>query len=137
VTTSERSRRADGEGLGRLRLLVVGVLLVTTPAVTLVVAYGVLLATRSALLAELTLVEAIELYLIELGAFVLFAFLLYRLTLAGARRVDADADADETPGTGADAAVGSGTDGPRTRERTGPGPGPGPGSGGSDDPAGR
>ena len=64
----------------RVWLFVTGVLLVTMPAITLVVAYATLSATRSALLAELTLIEAVELYLVELAAFAAFSYLLYRLT---------------------------------------------------------
>lgn len=65
----------------RLRLLAAGILLVTMPAITLLVVYAVLTATRSALLDGLTLVEAAELYFIELAAFALFGYLLYRFTV--------------------------------------------------------
>jgi hypothetical protein len=79
------------------------VLLVTMPALTLVAAYAVLAATRSALLEGLTPVEVVELYLVELAMFAVFGYLLYRLVLFGVRRqllaeaeADADADADVT-----------------------------------------
>jgi hypothetical protein len=89
----------------RLGPYVVGVLLVTMPALTLVAAYAVLAATRSALLEGLTPVEVVELYLVELAMFAVFGYLLYRLVLFGVRRqllaeaeaeADADADADVT-----------------------------------------
>lgn len=86
------ARPADGAGdetpdrTERFWLLVTGLLLVTMPAFTLVVAYAVLLATRSALVGEVGAVEVVELYLIELGAFALFGFLLYRLTGFASRR---------------------------------------------------
>ncbi|MFC4358634.1 hypothetical protein ACFO0N_11850 [Halobium salinum] len=70
----------------RAWLLVTGVLLVTMPALTLAVAYAVLTATRSAVLDGLTPVEIVELYVVELGAFALFAYLLYRVASYGARR---------------------------------------------------
>ena len=83
----------------RLGPYVVGVLLVTMPALTLVAAYAVLAATRSALLEGLTPVEVVELYLVELAMFAVFGYLLYRLVLFGVRRqllaeAEADADAD-------------------------------------------
>jgi hypothetical protein len=85
----------------RLGPYVVGVLLVTMPALTLVAAYAVLAATRSALLEGLTPVEVVELYLVELAMFAVFGYLLYRLVLFGVRRprraaAEADADADVT-----------------------------------------
>jgi hypothetical protein len=70
----------------RLRLMAAGLLLVTVPALTLVAAYAVLRATRSALLDGLTAVEVIELYLVEVAAFAVFGYLLYRLTLVSIRR---------------------------------------------------
>ncbi|SEP06276.1 hypothetical protein SAMN04487948_11296 [Halogranum amylolyticum] len=69
-----------GSDVEKLWLLVVGVLLVTMPALTLFVAYAVLSATRSVVLEQVTLVEAAELYLIELVAFGVFSYVLYRLT---------------------------------------------------------
>lgn len=67
-------------------LLVTGVLLVTMPALTLFLAYAVLTATRSVVLEQLTLVEAAELYLVELVAFAVFSYLLYRFTNYSLRR---------------------------------------------------
>lgn len=64
----------------RVWVLVTGVLLVTMPALTLLVAYAVLTATRSVVLEQLTVVEAVELYLVEVAAFAVFSYLLYRLT---------------------------------------------------------
>jgi hypothetical protein len=73
-------------GFDRIQPILVGLLLVVTPALTLLVAYAVLSATRSVALAEVTLVEAVELYLVELAMFAVFAYLLYRLALIGTRR---------------------------------------------------
>jgi len=67
-------------------LIAVGLLVVVTPALTLAVAYVVLVATQSVLVGQITPVEAVELYLVELAAFALFSYLLYRLTLAALRR---------------------------------------------------
>jgi hypothetical protein len=93
----------------RFWLLVIGLLVVTMPALVLVVVYAVLLATQSVLVGQITLLEAAELYVIEVAAFALFSYLLYRLTLYSIRRqgaaadadADADAEADTEPGAGA------------------------------------
>lgn len=77
---------------GRVWWLVTGLLLVTMPALTLGVAYLALTATRSVLVEQLTLVEAAELYLVELAAFALFSYLLYRLTWYTSRRSDLGLD---------------------------------------------
>jgi hypothetical protein len=70
----------------RLWLLLTGLLVVTMPALTLVVAAGALSATRSVAIGQLTAVEAVELYLVEVAAFAVFSYLLYRLTLYTVRR---------------------------------------------------
>ena len=67
-------------------MLVTGLLVVTLPALTLLVAYVALTATRSVAVGQLTPTEAAELYLIEVVAFAAFSYLLYRLTLYSARR---------------------------------------------------
>lgn len=89
----------------RFWLLVIGLLVVTMPALVLVVVYAVLLATQSVLIGQITLLEAAELYVIEVAAFALFSYLLYRLTLYSIRRqeavADAEADEDTEAGTGA------------------------------------
>lgn len=72
----------------RLWLLVTGVLVITMPALTLVVAYVVLTVTRSVAVGQLTLVEAVELYLVEAAAFAVFSYLLYRFTLYSVRTGD-------------------------------------------------
>jgi hypothetical protein len=64
----------------RFWLFATGILLVTMPAITLLVAYVALTATRSVVLEQITLVEAVELYLVELAAFAAFSYLLYRLS---------------------------------------------------------
>jgi membrane-bound ClpP family serine protease len=66
---------------GRLWLLLTGLLLVIMPAVTLAVAFVALSATQSVVVERITLVEAVELYLVELVAFGTFSYLLYRLTM--------------------------------------------------------
>lgn len=91
------SQSDPGRAPGRLWLFVVGVLLVTMPAITLVVAYAALTVTRSVALERLTPVEAVELYLVELAMFALFSYLLYRLTGYAVRR-QAQADAEWTGG---------------------------------------
>lgn len=79
----------------RIWLAVTGILLVTMPALTLFVAYAVLSATRSVLLEQITLVEAVELYLVELLAFAVFSYLLYRLTSYSIKQHDTPQGADE------------------------------------------
>jgi hypothetical protein len=69
----------------RLRIVLVGVLVVTAPAFTLLTAYAVLRATGSAVGAGLTPLEVAELYAVETAAFAVFAYLLYRLALRGVR----------------------------------------------------
>jgi hypothetical protein len=85
-TNSDESRTATEGPSDRFWLTVAGLLLVTMPAFTLVVAYAVLRATRSALLEGLTVVEVVELYLVETAMFAVFGYLLYRLTLLTIRR---------------------------------------------------
>lgn len=70
----------------RFWMLVTGLLVVTLPALTLLIAYVVLTATRSVAIGQLTVVEAVELYLIEVVVFAVFSYLLYRLTLYTIRR---------------------------------------------------
>jgi len=89
----------DGEP-DRRWLIGVGLLVVVTPALTLAVAYAVVLATRSVLVGQITPAEAVELYLVELAAFALFSYLLYRLTLAAVKRgprVEEEADGEARP----------------------------------------
>ncbi|WP_267643547.1 hypothetical protein [Haloarchaeobius amylolyticus] len=63
----------------RLWLVVAGILLVTMPALTLLLLFVILSVTRSALLDELTLLEVAEIYLVEFVMFAVFSYLLYRL----------------------------------------------------------
>ena len=84
-----RVPRTDATAAGfpdRFWVLVTGLLVVTLPALTLLVAYVALTATRSVAVGQLTPTEAAELYLIEVVAFAAFSYLLYRLTLYSARR---------------------------------------------------
>lgn len=86
---ADETRTAGDTPSDRFWLTVAGLLLVTMPAFTLVVAYAVLRATRSALLEGLTTIEVLELYLVEVAMFAVFGYLLYRLTLRTIRqRVD-------------------------------------------------
>lgn len=116
-TDAERSDRGsdDPSGApGRLWLLAIGVLLVTMPAITLVVAYAALSLTQSVALERLTVVEAVELYVVELAMFAAFSYLLYRLTRYAIRRqarIEAErADAEPT-GTVRDGTTRPGADG--------------------------
>lgn len=80
----------------RLWALLFGVTLVTMPAVALVLAYGVLSIVQSPILDRVTVVELVELYLVELAAFAAFSYILYRLALYAWARHDALADGAET-----------------------------------------
>lgn len=95
--TDDSTTRSD-----RFWLILTGMLLVTMPAFTLVVAYAVLLATRSAIVNQLTAVEVVELYLIELAAFALFGYLLYRLTRYSRHRLERADDARSRSDTSAE-----------------------------------
>jgi hypothetical protein len=81
----------------RFWLLVTGLLLVTMPAFTLVVAYAVLSATRSAIVKQVAPAEILELYLVELAAFAVFGYLLYRLTRYSSFRYRMRADDTDRP----------------------------------------
>jgi hypothetical protein len=97
--------RDDGGGTGfpdRFWMLVTGLLVVILPALTLLVAYVALTATRSVAIGRLTLVEAVELYLIEVVAFALFSYLLYRLTLYSVRRQGTVGNGGSTGGSTAE-----------------------------------
>lgn len=88
----------------RFWVLVTGLLVVTLPVLTLLVAYVALTATRSVAIGRLTVTEAVELYLIEVMAFAAFSYLLYRLTLYSARRqagvgTDGRVERSDTRGT--------------------------------------
>lgn len=85
-TRSDEAPTASKGRIDRFWLTVAGLLLVTMPAFTLVAAYAVLRATRSALLEGLTAVEVVELYIVETVMFAVFGYLLYRLTLLAIRR---------------------------------------------------
>lgn len=87
-TARQETTSSDDLGFSRGRAwwIVTGLLLVTMPALTLGVAYAALTATRSVIIEQLTLVEAVELYLVELAAFAVFSYLLYRLTWYTSRR---------------------------------------------------
>ncbi len=98
-TSGWKARREDVMTAGfpdRFWMLVTGLLVVTLPALTLLVAYVALTATRSVAVGQLTLVEAVELYLIEVVAFAAFSYLLYRLTLYSARRQEVGSDGDSS-----------------------------------------
>jgi uncharacterized membrane protein len=91
----------------RLWLLLTALLVITVPALTLVLAYAVLLATRSALANQFTPVEILELYLVEVVAFALFGYLLYRLLRYGLDRgTDEPAEALDAEPAGPEAPAG-------------------------------
>lgn len=77
---------ADSVRSDWLWLLLLAALLVTMPAITLLVAFVALMATQSVILEQVTLVEAVELYVVELAAFTVFSYLLYRLTMYAIER---------------------------------------------------
>ncbi|ELZ95809.1 hypothetical protein C440_05952 [Haloferax mucosum ATCC BAA-1512] len=66
---------ADGD---RRWALLFALVLVTMPALTLVVAFAVLSLTQTELIGQLTAFELVELYVIELAAFAVFSYILYR-----------------------------------------------------------
>jgi hypothetical protein len=104
---------------------VAGVALLLMPAVTLLVAFLVLDLTRSALLADPTPLEVAELYAVELAAFALFGYLLYRLTAYGVRLgVGVDAERSEPGPTPDDPDGRAGST--ATVDPDGPGPRSGP-----------
>ncbi|WP_411968718.1 hypothetical protein [Haloferax sp. YSSS75] len=80
----------------RLWILAFGLTLVMMPAVTLVLAFAVLSATQSAIVDQLTPVELVELYVVELVAFALFGYILYRIAQYAWARQDS-IEADEVP----------------------------------------
>ncbi|MFC7203103.1 hypothetical protein ACFQJC_06230 [Haloferax namakaokahaiae] len=80
----------------RLWALVLGLLLVTMPAITLVTAYAVLIVTQNVILDRLTLVELVELYVVELVAFAVFSYALFRLARFAWDRHDATFDRTAT-----------------------------------------
>ncbi|WP_211226033.1 hypothetical protein [Haloplanus natans] len=93
----------------RTKLVVVGVLLLLVPALILVATLGFLLVAEGLVLGELSLLELLELYVIELLLIAAIAYALYRLLGRSIRRVvlaptdagRADDDADAGTGVGA------------------------------------
>ena len=65
----------------RLVLLVTGLLLVLGPAVILVLTLGALALFGAVVFNQITLVEFLELYLLELALFIGLSYGIYRLTL--------------------------------------------------------
>jgi|SRR6056297_1089447 len=66
----------------RILLLAIGVLVVVAPVAILLITLGFLVLAEDLVLGRITLIEFLELYLLDLGLFVAFAYGLYRLTLA-------------------------------------------------------
>jgi hypothetical protein len=87
----------DGDSLSdRMWPLLAGLLLITMPAVALGLVYGVLSLTQAAPPPDqLTPTVLVELYLIELIVFAVFAYLLYRLTGYAVRRQSSEATETE------------------------------------------
>jgi hypothetical protein len=67
--------------LDRSKLVVISILLVFTPVVLLVITLGFLVTAQGLDPAEISVLELIELYLIELALFAAFGYLLYRLLI--------------------------------------------------------
>ena len=86
----------DAARLDRIWFFAAGLLVLLTPAITLVVIFAVLVATQAVAAGEITLVQAVELYLVEVGAFAVFGYLLYRLFLYAVQRENRAED--ESPG---------------------------------------
>jgi len=98
--------------LYRTKLVVVGVLLLFVPALILVATLGFLLVAEGLVLGELSLLELVELYVIELLLLAAVAYALYRLLGRSIRQVisgPAGADQDEDD---ADAGTRDGTTAP-------------------------
>jgi len=91
----------------RLWFVLTGLVVVTMPALVLIVVYVALTSTRSVVLGQLTAVEAVEIYLIEVAAFAVFSYLLYRFTLYTVRRQDRVRRRDRTDETSARQSAGA------------------------------
>lgn len=65
----------------RATLLAVGLLILFTPVVLLSITLGFLIVAEGLVFGELSYIEVLELYLIELALFAGFGYLLYRLLL--------------------------------------------------------
>ena len=74
----------------RIKLVVVGILLLLVPALILVATLGFLLVAEGLVLGELSLLELLELYVIELLLIAAIAYALYRLLGRSIRRVVLD-----------------------------------------------
>ena len=98
----------------RLWVLAFGLVLVTMPAVTLILAFAVLSATQSAIVDQLTPLELVELYVVELVAFAAFSFVLYRI----ARYTWAKQDLTTTDGASSESEATPNVESP-TNERSG------------------
>lgn len=85
----------------RLTALAIGLLVLLAPALIIFLTLSFLTYTGDVLVSSLTLVEFVELYLIDLVLFAAFAYGLYRLTLALVQRqLPASLDALERSDTG-------------------------------------
>jgi hypothetical protein len=87
----------DRFGLERHRKILVLGLLLFTPAVLLALTVAFLFVAQSIVLADLSTVELVELYLIELVVFTAFAYLLYRVTRVAVTEHLPEADGDDRP----------------------------------------
>lgn len=82
----------------RMRILLIGLLVLFTPVILLVITIGFLLMAQSIVLNELSALEMLELYLIEVAIFGGFAYLLYRTTQTVVEEhLPASLDATEEP----------------------------------------
>jgi len=72
---------ASSDSRDRLIPIVIGLVVLFAPVLILALTLEVLILTGDLVLGELTLVALLELYLIDLVAFVALAYVIYRLTL--------------------------------------------------------
>jgi hypothetical protein len=65
----------------RFVLMAIGLLLLLAPVVLIVTTFGLLVYTGDLILDGVTPLVFLELYLLEIGVFAVFAYVLYRLTM--------------------------------------------------------
>ncbi|MFC7154224.1 hypothetical protein ACFQPA_01985 [Halomarina halobia] len=90
------------EAVRRGKTIAILLLVIFAPVVILSITLGFLLVAEGLVLSELSLLEILELYLLDLALFVGAAYLLYRLTLLSVERrlPEAADDPDRTDDRG-------------------------------------
>jgi hypothetical protein len=68
------------DSLDRLTLLVIGLLIIFAPAFFVLLTLEFLILTGNLLLSDITLLELLELYVLDLAFLLVFAYAVYRLT---------------------------------------------------------